>query len=34
MKGNVGMATMLLNLELIEASERCETMATDGVNIY
>jgi len=34
MKGNVGMATMLLNLELIEASDRCETMATDGVNIY
>ena len=34
MKGNVGMASMLLSLELIEASERCETMATDGVNIY
>ena len=34
MKGNIGMATMLLNLELVEASDRCETMATDGVNIY
>jgi len=34
MKGNIGMASMLLSLELIEASDRCETMATDGVNIY
>ncbi len=25
---------MLLSLELIEASDRCDTMATDGVNIY
>ena len=34
MKGNIGMASMLLSLELIEASDRCETMATDGINIY
>ena len=34
MKGNVGMATMLLKLTLIENNERCQTMATDGVNIY
>ena len=34
MKGNIGMASMLLNLELIEANERCDTMATDGINIY
>ena len=34
MKGNIGMASMLLSLELIEASDRCKTMATDGVNIY
>ncbi len=34
MKGNIGMASMLLSLELIEASDRCDTMATDGVNIY
>ena len=34
MKGNVGMATMLLKLTLIEDNERCKTMATDGVNIY
>ena len=34
MKGNIGMASMLLSLTLIEANERCDTMATDGVNIY
>ena len=34
MKGNVGMATMLLKLTLIEDNERCQTMATDGINIY
>ena len=34
MKGNVGMATMLLKLTLIEDNQRCQTMATDGVNIY
>ena len=34
MKGNVGMATMLLKLTLIENNERCQTMATDGINIY
>ena len=34
MKGNVGMATMLLKLTLIEDNERCKTMATNGINIY
>jgi len=34
MKGNIGMATMLLKLTLIEDNERCQTMATDGINIY
>jgi len=34
MKGNVGMATMLLKLTLIREDEKCQTMATDGVNIY
>ena len=34
MKGNVGMATMLLKLTLIEDNERCQTMATDGINIF
>ena len=34
MKGNVCMATMLLKLTLIEDNERCQTMATDGINIY
>ena len=34
MKGNVGMATMLLKLTLVREDEKCQTMATDGVNIY
>ena len=34
MKGNVGMATMLLKLTLIEDNERCQTMATNGINIF
>ena len=35
MKGNVGMASMLLQLDLIEVyKSRCETMATDGNEIY
>ena len=35
MKGNVGMASMLLHLDLIEVDEsKCETMATDGKVIY
>ena len=36
MKGNVGMASMLLNLDLVEEtdSSRCDTMATDGKRIY
>tara|TARA_R100000935_G_scaffold20333_3_gene38478 strand:+ start:3409 stop:4803 length:1395 start_codon:yes stop_codon:yes gene_type:complete len=34
MKGNIGMASMLLSLDLVEASDRCDTMATDGKRIY
>ena len=35
MQGNVGMASMLLHLELVEVdSSRCDTMATDGKKIY
>ncbi len=35
MKGNVGMASMLLHLDLIETEKsKCDTMATDGKNIY
>ena len=34
MKGQVGMASILLSLELIEANDKCETMATDGKRIY
>jgi len=34
MKGNIGMATMLLKLTLIEDNERCQTMATNGINIF
>ena len=35
MKGNVGMASMLLHLDLIEVDEsKCDTMATDGKVIY
>ena len=33
MKGNVGMASMLLNLELVEDSS-FDTLATDGQKIY
>jgi predicted metal-dependent peptidase len=35
MKGNVGMASMLLHLKLVEVDQsRCDTMATDGKVIY
>ena len=34
MKGQVGMASILLGLELVEADDKCETMATDGKRIY
>ena len=35
MKGNVGMASMLLHLDLVECEEaKCDTMATDGKNIF
>ena len=35
MKGNVGMASILLHLELVEVdASRCDTMATDGKVIY
>jgi len=34
MKGQVGMASILLGLELVEANDKCETMATDGKRIY
>ena len=35
MQGNVGMASMLLHLELVEVdSSKCDTMATDGKRIY
>ena len=35
MKGNVGMASMLLHLNLVEVDQsRCDTMATDGKVIY
>ena len=35
MKGNVGMATILLHLDLVEVdASRCDTMATDGKVIY
>ena len=35
MKGQIGMASILLPLELVEVDEeRCQTMATDGRHIY
>ena len=35
MKGNVGMASILLHLKPVEVSQsRCDTMATDGKNIF
>lgn len=35
MKGNVGVASMLLHLTLVEVdASRCDTMATDGKNIF
>ena len=35
MKGNVGMASILLHLDLVEVdASRCDTMATDGKVIY
>lgn len=34
MKGQVGMASILLGLELVEADDKCDTMATDGKRIY
>ena len=35
MQGNVGMASMLLHLDLVEVdSSKCDTMATDGKKIY
>tara|TARA_R110002020_G_scaffold363669_5_gene575986 strand:- start:3315 stop:4598 length:1284 start_codon:yes stop_codon:yes gene_type:complete len=35
MKGNIGMASMLLHLDLVEVPEQqCQTMATDGRHIF
>ncbi len=34
MKGHVGMASILLSLDLVEANDKCDTMATDGKRIY
>ena len=35
MKGNIGMASMLLHLDLVEVEKsRCKTMATDGKSIF
>lgn len=35
MKGHIGMASMLLNLDLVECEKsKCDTMATDGKNIF
>ena len=34
MKGQFGMASILLGLELVEADDKCDTMATDGKRIY
>ena len=33
MKGNIGMATMILNLDLVEDNS-FDTLATDGKNIF
>ena len=34
MRSSIGMSSMAMSLELIEASDRCETMATDGIRIF